>query len=512
MPLGPDSQENFLPSERPGEFPYTRGIHPRMYQSRLWTMRQVCGFAGAEETNRRFKYLMEQGQTGLSVTFDMPTLMGYDSDDPASASEVGRCGVAVSCLADMETLFRDLPLDKVSVSMTINGPASILWAMYLVAAERQGVAWKDLSGTLQNDILKEYISQNEYIYPPAESMRLVVDTLEFGAKHTPRFNPVSISGYHMREAGSTAVQEVAFTLRNGMEYAAWAIARGLSIDAVAPRFSFFFNSHNDLFEEVAKFRAARRVWARVMRDRFGAKEERSWKLRFHAQTAGSSLTLQQPLTNVVRTSIQALAAVLGGCQSLHTNSFDEAFALPSEQAVALALRTQQVLAHENHVTDVPDPLGGSHYVEQLTAEIERRVYEYIETIDKMGGMVRAVEEGYPQSEIAAASYVTQKAIESGESTVVGVNAFRQESEAAPEGLFALDEDAERRQVERLRELRASRDEAALNRTLDDLRQVARGDGNTMPPLLAAVRAGGTVGELVNALADVFTRYTPSPIL
>src|ERR1700722_17319183 len=380
LPLEPVYSDP-IDAGRPGDFPYTRGIHETMYRGKLWTMRQFAGFATAEDTNARYHYLLAQGQSGLSVAFDLPTLMGYDSDHPASQGEVGKCGVAISSLADMETLFRGIPLGDVTVSMTINSPASILWAMYLVVAEQQGVSWDRVSGTLQNDILKEYIAQKEYIYPPRPSMRLVTDSIEFAAKHTPRFNPISISGYHIREAGSTAVQELAFTLRDGIEYVDWALERGLSVDSFAPRLSFFFNAHNDFFEEIAKYRAARKIWAHAMRDRYGAKDERSWKLRFHAQTAGCSLTWQQPQNNIVRTAVQAMAAVLGGCQSLHTNSLDEAYALPSEHAVTVALRTQQVIAHESGVTSVADPLGGSYFLENLTTEVERGANEDIRTID-----------------------------------------------------------------------------------------------------------------------------------
>src|SRR6202011_1872416 len=384
----------------PGEFPYTRGIHRDMYRGRLWTMRQFSGFATPEETNRRHHYLLDQGQTGLSVAFDLPTLMGYDADDPMAEGEVGKCGAGVSSLEDMEILLRGIPLDKISISMTINSPAAVLWAMYLAVAEQQGADWSRLSGTLQNDILKEYIAQKEYIFPPRPSMRLVTDTIEFGARHTPRFNPVSISGYHIREAGSTAVQELAFTLRDGIEYVDWALERGLAIDEFAPRLSFFFNAHSDFFEEIAKYRAARKIWASVMRDRYGAQSERSWKLRFHAQTAGCSLTWQQPYNNVVRTTLQALSAVLGGAQSLHTNSLDEAYALPSEHAVTIALRTQQVIAYETGVTAEPDPLGGSYFLEQLTLDVEAAANKYIRQIDDMGGMIPAIERGFPQTEIA----------------------------------------------------------------------------------------------------------------
>src|SRR5881394_1729841 len=383
-----------------GEFPYTRGIHRDMYRGKLWTMRQFSGFATPEETNRRYHYLLDQGQTGLSVAFDLPTLMGYDPDHAMSEGEVGKCGASVCSLEDMEILFRGIPLGDVTVSMTINSPAAVLWAMYLAVAEQQGVDWAKLSGTIQNDILKEYIAQKEYIFPPRPSMRLVTDTIEFSARHTPRFNPISISGYHIREAGSTAVQELAFTLRDGMEYVDWALERGLAIDEFAPRLSFFFNAHSDFFEEIAKYRAARKIWALLMRDRFGATAERSLKLRFHAQTAGCSLTWQQPRNNIVRTTLQAMAAVLGGCQSLHTNSLDEAYALPSEDAVTLALRTQQVIAYETGVTAEPDPLGGSYFVERLTLDVEAAANRYIQTIDDMGGMIPAIERGYPQSEIA----------------------------------------------------------------------------------------------------------------
>src|SRR5580698_7798153 len=386
----------------PGEFPYTRGIHETMYRGRLWTMRQFSGFATPEETNRRYHYLLEQGQTGLSVAFDLPTLMGYDADHGLAEGEVGKCGASISSLEDMEILFRGIPLGEVTVSMTINSPAAVLWAMYLAVAEQQGVDWKGVSGTLQNDILKEYIAQKEYIFPPRPSMRLVTDTIEFGARQTPRFNPVSISGYHIREAGSTAVQELAFTLRDGFEYVDWALERGLDIDEFAPRLSFFFNAHSDFFEEIAKYRAARKIWAEVMRGRYGAKSERSMKLRFHAQTAGCSLTWQQPYNNVVRTAIQAMAAVLGGAQSLHTNSLDEAYALPSEQSVTIALRTQQILAHESGVANTADPLGGSYFLEKLTLETEEAANQYIRQIDEMGGMIAAIEAGFPQSEIAAA--------------------------------------------------------------------------------------------------------------
>src|SRR6202161_3205170 len=407
---GPEELAGFDPERdlaEAGHFPYTRGIHESMYRGRLWTMRQFAGFATAEETNARYRYLLAQGQSGLSVAFDLPTLMGFDSDHPTSIGEVGKCGVAISSLADMEALFADIPLGAVTVSMTINSPASIIWAMYLAVAEQQGVSWQKISGTLQNDILKEYIAQKKYISPPRPSMRLVTDSIEFAAQHVPRFNPISISGYHIREAGSTAVQELAFTLRDGIEYVDWALERGLSVDSFAPRLSFFFNAHNDFFEEIAKYRAARKIWAHAMRDRYGAKDEKSWKLRFHAQTAGCSLTWQQPQNNIVRTAVQAMAAVMGGCQSLHTNSLDEAYALPSEHAVTIALRTQQVIAYESGVANVPDPLGGSYFIEKLTNDIEAAANEYIRSIDEMGGMIPAIERGFPQTEIANASYEYQ---------------------------------------------------------------------------------------------------------
>jgi methylmalonyl-CoA mutase, N-terminal domain len=495
----------------PGEFPYTRGIHRDMYRGRLWTMRQFAGFASAEETNARYRYLLEQGQTGLSVAFDLPTLMGYDSDHSASLGEVGKCGVAVSSLADMETLFRGIPLAGVTVSMTINSPASILWAMYLVVAEQQGVDWARLSGTLQNDILKEYIAQKEYIYPPRPSMRLVTDSIEFSTQRVPRFNPISISGYHIREAGSTAVQELAFTLRDGIEYVEWALQRGLPIDAFAPRLSFFFNAHNDFFEEIAKYRAARRMWALLMRDRFHASDERSLKLRFHAQTAGCSLTWQQPQNNIVRTAIQALAAVLGGCQSLHTNSLDEAYALPSEHAVTLALRTQQVIAFESGVTAEPDPFGGSDFLERLTDRIEAEAADYIRRIDEMGGMIPAIERGFPQTEIANSSYAFQHSVEQAESVIVGVNKFTDEGSHPPE-LLAIDPSVEKKQIERLCETRRKRNAAEVARTLTALRHAAEGTQNTMPYLLDAVRAYATVGEICAALQEVFGSYRETSVL
>jgi methylmalonyl-CoA mutase, N-terminal domain len=508
VPIEPVYGPEHLPPDGPpppGQFPYTRGIHADMYRGKLWTMRQFSGFATPEETNRRYHYLLEQGQTGLSVAFDLPTLMGYDADHPMSEGEVGKCGVSISSLEDMEILFRGIPLGQVTVSMTINSPAAVLWAMYLAVAEQQGVAWAKLSGTLQNDILKEYIAQKEYIFPPRPSMRLVTDTIEFGAKQTPRFNPISISGYHIREAGSTAAQELAFTLRDGIEYVDWALDRGLNIDQFAPRLSFFFNAHNDFFEEIAKYRAARKIWAYVMRDRYGARNERSRKLRFHAQTAGCSLTWQQPNNNLMRTAWQAMAAVLGGAQSLHTNSLDEAYALPSEQAVTLALRTQQILAHETGVANVADPLGGSYFLERMTLDIEAAANDYIDRIDRMGGMIPAIEAGFPQSEIAAASYRYQREVEQGERVIVGANRFQ--SQDQPIELLQIDQTAQRKQEQKLSDLRSRRDSAALKRALDGLSRAAEGEENTMPCILDAVRAYATLGEICDALRRVFGSYT-----
>jgi methylmalonyl-CoA mutase N-terminal domain/subunit len=495
----------------PGQFPYTRGIHESMYRGKLWTMRQFSGFATPEETNQRYLYLLSQGQTGLSVAFDLPTLMGYDADHPASTGEVGKCGVSISSLEDMEILFQGIPLDSVTVSMTINSPAPILFAMYLAVAEKQGVDWSKVSGTLQNDILKEYIAQKEYIYPPRPSMRLVTDVIEYAAQHVPRFNPISISGYHIREAGSTAVQELAFTLRDGIEYVEWALARGLPVDTFAPRLSFFFNSHNDFFEEIAKFRAARKIWAEVMRDRFHARDERSWKLRTHAQTAGVSLTWQQPYNNIARTTLQALAAVLGGTQSLHTNSLDEAYALPSEHAVTIALRTQQVIAHESGVADVPDPFGGSYFVENLTREMEARALDYINRIDAMGGMIPAIERGFPQSEIANASYEFQHSVETGESKIVGVNAFTGENEESID-VLQIDGSSQGHQLEKLSALKTRRDQDKARRSLDALRTAAQGHSNTVPFILDAVRAYATLGEICDIFRDVFGVYTETSVL
>ena len=485
----------------PGEPPYTRGIHAGMYRDRLWTMRQFAGFGAAEETNRRFRYLLSQGQTGLSVAFDLPTLMGYDCDHPLAQGEVGKCGVAISSLADMESLFEGIPLAEVTTSMTINAPAAAIWAMYLAVAEKQGADWRGLSGTIQNDILKEFIAQKEYIYPPEPSLRLVADTIEFGARNTPKFNPISISGYHIREAGSTAIQEAAFTLRDGIEYVEACLRRGLAVDDFAPRLSFFFNAHNDFFEEIAKYRAVRRIWERVMRERFGAQNPRSRALRFHAQTAGCSLTAQQPYNNVIRTAIQALAAVLGGTQSLHTNSLDEAWALPTESAATLALRTQQILASESGVTNTVDPFGGSYFLETLTNEIERGARDYIEKIDALGGMVAAIEQGYPQREIADAAYRYQMAIDRQEKIIVGVNDYV--AEDRPIETLRIDETVARRQAERLSKLRAERSNAEVERRLDALRRAAAGTENLMPTIYDAVKAYVTLGEICDALRDVF---------
>jgi methylmalonyl-CoA mutase, N-terminal domain len=511
---GPEQLQSLDPARdlgSPGRFPYTRGIHESMYRGKLWTMRQFSGFATPEETNRRYHYLLEQGQTGLSVAFDLPTLMGYDADHMLAEGEVGKCGVAISSLDDMETLFRGIPLGDVTVSMTINSPAAVVWAMYLAVAEKQGVDWNRLSGTIQNDILKEYIAQKEYIYPPRPSMRLVTDTIEFSARRTPRFNPISISGYHIREAGSTAVQELAFTLRDGIEYVEWALERGLGIDEFAPRLSFFFNAHNDFFEEIAKYRAARKIWAYAMRDHFGAKDERSWKLRFHAQTAGCSLTWQQPYNNIVRTTIQALAAVLGGCQSLHTNSLDEAYALPSEHAVTIALRTQQVIAYESGVAAASDPLGGSYFLERLTLDTEAAAQDYIRRIDEMGGMIAAIEKSFPQREIANASYAYQQAVERREKLIVGVNALASDCEE-PIELLQIDQGAQVHQAGKLAALRKKRDNIRVRACLDALKRTAEGAGNTMPDILDAVRAYATLGEICEALREVFGSYQETSLV
>ncbi|HEY5254317.1 MAG TPA: methylmalonyl-CoA mutase family protein [Acidobacteriaceae bacterium] len=502
---------------QPGDAPYTRGIHATGYRGKQWTMRQFSGFATPEETNQRYKYLLQQGGSGLSVAFDLPTLMGYDSDHANSEGEVGKCGVAIDSLEDMEILFFGIDLEKTTVSMTINSPASVLWAMYLVVAEQQGADWKKISGTLQNDILKEYIAQKEYIYPPAPSMRLVIDTFEFGSLFTPRFNPISISGYHIREAGSTALQELAFTIYDGVEYVEWAVRRGLDIDDFAPRLSFFFNSHNDFFEEIAKFRASRKIWYRLMTDRFHTKQARSQLMRFHTQTAGVSLTAQQPMNNIARVAIQALAAVLGGTQSLHTDSYDEALALPTEEAARIALRTQQILAYESGVAQTVDPLGGSYFVENLTLKMEQGAFEYFDKLDAMGGMVHAIEQGFPQKELAESSYQYARAVEAKEKIIVGVNDFVVEE--TPQQILYIDESVRESQTEKLKHLRARRSQADVTRTLSALRQAAArepqaekgkiSDANTMPYILDCVRAYATVGEICEALRDVYGTYEES---
>ncbi len=493
----------------PGQPPYTRGIHPRMHAQRLWTMRQFAGYGTPEETNRRLRFLLEQGQTGLSVAFDLPTLMGYDSDHAMAEGEVGKCGVPISSLADMEDLFDGIALGKVSTSMTITSSAAILWAMYLVVAEKQGARWEGLSGTIQNDILKEFIAQKEYIYPPRESMRLVADSIEFATERTPRFNPISISGYHIREAGATAAQELAYTLGAGIAYVEWTLERGLPVDSFAPRLSFFFDAHNEFFEEIAKYRAARRIWCRIMQERFGAKEPRSLKLRFHTQTAGVSLTVQQPQVNLVRTALQAMAAVLGGTQSLHTNALDEAYALPTSEAALLALRTQQVIAAETGVARTVDPCGGSYFLERLTDKLESRCWEELDQIDAMGGMVEAVERGYPQAEIAKASYEYQRRVESGELRIVGVNAYA-DAKTDPIETLKIDEKASRRQEAKLDELRRKRDTRAVDAALGALRQAAAGSGNLMLPILDAVRAYATLGEICDALRAELGVYAERP--
>ena len=503
----------------PGKPPYTRGIHPHGYRGKLWTMRQFSGFASPEETNERYKYLLANGSSGLSVAFDLPTLMGCDSDDPQSEGEVGKCGVAIDSLEDMETLFSGIDLEQISVSMTINSPASVIWAMYLAVAERQGADWAKVSGTLQNDILKEYIAQKEYIYPPAPSMRLVVDTFEFGTRFTPHFNPISISGYHIREAGSTAQQELAFTLYDGVEYIEWALRRGLAVDDFAPRLSFFFNSHNDFFEEIAKFRAARKVWYRVMTERFGAKNPRSTWMRFHTQTAGVSLTAQQPKNNIARVAIQAMAAVLGGTQSLHTDAYDEALALPTEDAARIALRTQQILAHESGVANVADPLGGSYFVERLTLDMEKAAFQYFDKLDAMGGMVRAIEHGFPQKEISQASYDYQRAVEAREKIIVGVNEYVVD-EPQPEILY-IDESVREAQTAKLKDLRQRRSNDAVARSLLALCRAVEKEpstvtdgissANTMPYLLECVKADATVGEICNALRKVMGTYEEASV-
>jgi len=509
-----DLGDGWSPDEKlgyPGEYPYTRGIHPTMHRGRLWTMRQFAGFGTAAQTNERFKYLLANGQTGLSVAFDLPTLMGRDSDDGLARGEVGKEGVAIDTLADMEVLFEGIPLDQVSTSMTINAPAAVIFAMYLAVAEKQGVPLEKLSGTLQNDIFKEYIAQKEWIYPPRPHVRLITDLIGFCTEHVPKWNTISISGYHIREAGSTAVQELAFTIADGVGYVQAGIEAGLDVDAFAPRLSYFFNSHNDFFEEIAKMRAARRMWARIMRERFGAKDPRSWMLRFHTQTAGCSLTAQQPYNNIVRVTVQALAAVLGGTQSLHTNSLDETLALPSQEAVTIALRTQQILAEESGVTNTVDPLAGSYFVEALTDRMEREATAYIERIDEMGGIIAAIEAGFPQKEIADAAYRYQRQLDSGEKVVVGVNKYPSEDERMPE-LLRVSERVEREQLDRLAEVRSSRDEGKVRRDLEALREAAKGDANLIPPILQAVRNYASVGEISMSLVPVFGTYREVSVL
>ncbi len=489
----------------PGEYPYTRGIHATMHRGRLWTMRMFAGFGSARETNARFKYLLSQGQTGLSTAFDLPTLYGYDSDSPTAAGEFGECGVGVSSLEDMAQLFDGIPLDKVTTSMTINSPAAITWAMYIANAENNGVPRAKLGGTIQNDILKEFIAQKEYLYPPLPSLRLVTDTVEFGTREMPKWNTISISGYHIREAGSTAAQELAFTLADGFAYVDDAVKRGLGVDEFAPRLSFFFNAHNDFFEEIAKYRAARRIWAREMREKYGAKDPRSWKLRFHTQTAGCSLTAQQPEVNIVRVAIQALAGVMGGTQSLHTDAMDEALALPSEKAAQIALRTQQVIAHESGAANVVDPLGGSYYLEWLTDDLERQARDYFDRIDSLGGVIPAIEKGWFQKEIAAAAYAYQREIDSGERKIVGVNAHTVD-EPVEIPILEIDPKGFERQCARLARLRKQRDAKKHTSALDAVQKAAEGDDNLMPHFITAVRADATLGELCEVLRGVFGEY------
>ncbi len=496
----------------PGQYPYTRGVHPTMYRGKLWTMRMFAGFGSAEETNRRFHYLLAHGQTGLSVAFDLPTLYGYDTDHPMSEGEFGKCGVAISSLQDMETLLQGLPLDKVTTSMTINGPAAIVWAMYIAAAEKAGYPRERLGGTLQNDILKEYIAQKEYIFPPGPSMRLVTDTIEFGSQAMPLWNTISISGYHIREAGATAAQELAFTLADGFAYVDAALERGLDVDSFAPRLSFFFNAHNDLLEEVAKYRAARRIWARQMKEKYGAKDPRSLLLRFHTQTAGCSLTAQQPENNIVRTTIQALAAVLGGTNSLHTNSMDEALALPSEQAVRIALRTQQIIAEESGVANTADPLGGSYFVEALTNRIEVQAYEYFRRIDELGGVIPAIERNFFQRELSNSSYLYEQEINDRERIIVGVNEYTGGNEEMNIPILEMDPQGEDRQVEQLRQLRATRDQTAWAEALRKVRRTADDGANLMPALIDAVLADATLGEITDVLREAFGTYEETPVI
>ena len=495
----------------PGEYPFTRSVRHNLYRGRLWTMRQFAGFGTAKDTNKRYKFLLEHGETGLSVAFDFPTLYGRDSDDPFSEGEVGKCGVAISSLKDMETLFDGIPLDRVSTSMTINGPAPMLWAFYIAAAENQGISREKLTGTIQNDILKEYIAQKSWLFPPEPSMKLIVDTFEFGTQSVPKWNTISISGYHIREAGSTALQELAFTLKDGLTYVEEGIKRGLDVDSFAPRLSFFFDSHSDFFEEIAKFRAARRIWAHEMKETFGAKDKRSWFMRFHTQTAGVSLTAQQPENNIVRVALQALAAVLGGTQSLHTNSMDETWALPNEKAVLIALRTQQVIAYESGVTNVIDPLGGSYFIESLTNKLEEGAYEYFEKIDKLGGMVRAIEANFPQQELTDASFKFQKRVENKEWISVGVNEFQKEGEELEISILTIDKSVEEEQRNGLETLKRERNNDKVKRTLERIRKTCQENENIMPALIEAAHAYATLGEITTAMKDVFGEYEETPI-
>ncbi len=504
-----EDQENWNPDEElgfPGEYPYTRGVHPTMYRGRVWTMRMFAGFGTCEDTNKRFHYLLDQGGTGLSVAFDFPTLYGLDSDDPRSRGEVGRCGVAIDTLADMESLFDKIPLDKISTSMTINPPAAILLAMYIAVGEKQGVSSDQLRGTVQNDMLKEFIAQKTWVFPPGPSLKLVTDIVEYCTLNASKWNTISISGYHIREAGSTAVQELAFTIADGIAYVQSGIDRGLNVDDFAPRLSYFFNSHNDLFEEVAKFRAARRIWARIMKERFGAKNPNSWKLRFHTQTAGCSLTAQQPLNNIVRTTVQGLAAIIGGTQSLHTNSYDETLALPTEESATIAVRTQQIIAEESGVINTIDPLAGSYFVEALTNEVEKQALDYIKIIDDMGGMLRAIERGYPQREISNAAYHYQKQIETDEKIVVGVNAYQSDNKMTM-SLLKITDESERHQIARLNKVKAERDDKACNALMAKLIEDAKADLNLMPAILNCVRSYCTVGEIIGALKAIYGEYT-----
>jgi methylmalonyl-CoA mutase N-terminal domain/subunit len=493
----------------PGQYPFTRGVHETMYRGRAWTMRQFAGFGSAAQTNERFKYLLEHGSHGLSVAFDLPTLMGRDPDHPLSLGEVGKCGVAITSLADMETLFEGIPLGDVTTSMTINSPAAMMLAFYILVGEKQGVPEAQLAGTIQADILKEFIAQKEYIFPPRPSMRIIVDMIRYCTERMPKWNTISISGYHIREAGSTAAQELAFTLRDGVEYVQWCVDAGMDVDSFAPRLSFFFNSHSDFFEEIAKFRAARRIWARTMKERFGAKNPRSWMCRFHTQTAGVSLTAQQPYNNVVRTALQALAGVLGGTQSLHTNSLDEALALPTQEAVTIALRTQQIIAHESGVVNTADPLAGSYFVEKLTNDIEAEALDYFRKIDAMGGMVAAVERGFPQREIQEAAFQFQKAVERKEKIIVGVNDYVMDEKPMP--ILYIDESVATAQVARVDALKATRDSQRLARALEELKRVARSSENIMPPILEASRAYATLGEMCDALREVWGEYEEPPV-